>query len=468
MKKGVVTTYVLVFSAIFLVLMGGLFNFILFQLRQSANKIAWYESLEIAESGIHYYNWCLNNNVEESCESEKDYFDLDGNLIGHFSLNINSEINCSQEVKQDIESSGWTNDFPETIRTIAVSYGRVSVAKYAFLINDNVWAGADREIRGLYHSNGGIRMDGENQSLVTSAKQNWLCTDSFGCNYSSCPSGCVREGSACRCPGVFTTTSNSNSDLFQWPAPYFDFESITIDLAEIKNLTLSWPQNKYWPPSTDIDSGADGYHLRFLQDGMVEVWVITNLGRTWAYDLEDGWHYDYFTINSEYLFKTINLDPACSLIFVEDNLWIDGKVKGKVTVVSANLIYPAQETNVVLPGDIEYSALDGSDGLAVVGEQSILISPNSPNNMELRGIFIAQKGHFGRNHYPSNIKDKLEIYGAIVSNGRVGTKWTSGSVIVSGYRVRENYTDSDLVFNAPAFVPAITPDFQILDWEEVE
>ncbi len=463
-----IITYVLVFSAIFLVLMGGLFNFILLQLKQSAKKIAWYESLAIAESGIHYRHWCLNNNVEESCESEKDYFDLDGNLIGHFSLNINSEINCSQEVKQNIESSGWTNDFPETIRTVAVSYGRVSVAKYAFLINDNVWAGADREIRGLYHSNGGIRMDGENQSLVTSAKQDWLCADSFGCNYSSCPSACVREGNACRCPGVFTTTSNSNPDLFQWPAPYFDFESITIDLAEVRNLTLPWPQDKYWPPSADINAQADGYHLIFNQDGTVGVWIITDLDSDWAYDLENGWHNDYFSINSEYLFKTINLDPVCSLIFVEDNLWLDGKVKGKVTVVSANLIYPAQETSVVLPGDIEYSILDGSDGLAVVGEQNILISPDSPNDMELRGIFIAQKGRFGRNHYPWNIKDKLEMYGAIVSNGRVGTKWTSGSVIVSGYRVRENYTDPNLVFDAPAFVPAISPDFQILDWEEVE
>jgi len=87
--------------------------------------------------------------------------------------------------------------------------------------------------------------------------------------------------------------------------------------------------------------------------------------------------------------------------------------------------------------------------------------------MELKGIFIAQKGRFSRNHYPNNIKEKLEILGSIVSNGRVGTQWVSGSQIVSGYRQRESYFDSNLIYNSPPFTPYINPVFQIVNWREL-
>jgi len=122
---------------------------------------------------------------------------------------------------------------------------------------------------------------------------------------------------------------------------------------------------------------------------------------------------------------------------------------------------------VVLPGNINYTVLDGSDGLTLIGERNVLIGPQSPNQMELRGIFVAQKGRFSRNHYPNNIREKLEIYGSIISNGRVGTQWISGSQVVSGYLKRESYFDSNLVYDPPLFTPFIEPEFRILNWEEL-
>jgi len=463
-NKGIITTYVLVFGAIFLILLGGLLGFILLQLRQSAQKVAWSQSLHIAEAGINYYRWCLNNEVEQNCQSEKDYFDPAGNLIGYFSLETTKKEACGQIIQRRITSTGWTNDFPDIKRKVSVLYARESVAKYAYILNANVWIGSDHEIRGPYHSNGGIRMDGENQSIVTSARDTWLCTSSFGCNYLSCPTGCSQEGSACRCPGVFTTTDVSNPDLFSFPVPPFDFTGITIDLAQMKSVAKT--SGIYLPPSVDIDSNGKGYHIKFKNDGTFEAWIITALSPTYAYSIEEGWHYDYFTITSEYLYNTYTIPSACSAIFVEDNLWPEGKIKGKVTVASANLINPNLDTDVILQENIDYTVKDGSDGLTLIGQRNILIGPDSPNRMELRGIFVAQKGRFSRNHYPSNIREKLEIYGSIISNGRVGTQWISGSVIVSGYLKRESYFDSNLVYNAPPFVPYINPEFKIVKWEE--
>jgi hypothetical protein len=223
----------------------------------------------------------------------------------------------------------------------------------------------------------------------------------------------------------------------------------------------------YLPPSNTIDSRGKGYHLIFKSDGTVEVRIITRLSPTLAYSLEEGWHYDYFNITSEYTYNTYIIPPACSAIFVEDNLWPEGVVKGKVTLASANLINPNLDTDVILQANIDYSVKDGSDGLTLIGERNVLIGPNSPNIMKLRGIFVAQKGRFSRNHYSWNIREKLEIYGSIISNGRVGTKWTSGGQVISGYQKRETYVDPYLLYDPPVFTPFISLEYKIVNWQEL-
>jgi len=477
-NKGIIITYVLVFGAIFLILLSGLLGFILLQLRQSAQRVAWNEALELAEAGLNYYRWCLNNEVEANCLTEKDYYDPAGNLVGHFSLSIASTVSCGQSIQKKITSTGWTNKFSNIKRKVSALYARESVAKYSYILNDNVWVGSDQEIRGPYHSNGGIRFDGTNYSLVSSARENWVCTGSFGCGPKGLPGRGVGLGNCptdqcqvidkqCVCPGVFTDTYNPTEDLFSFPIPPFDFTGITVNLAQIKSLTQPYPQEKYWPPSTNIDSKGNGYHLKFKDNGTFEVWIITKLSSTHAYSLEEDWHYDYFTISSEYLFKTVTIDQNCPLYFFEDNLWPEGVVKGKVTVVSANLINPNLDTDIVVPGNIDYAVKDGSDGLTLIGERNVLIGPQSPDQMELRGIFVAQKGRFSRNHYPNNIREKLEIYGSIISNGRVGTQWISGSQVVSGYLKRETYVDPNLLYNPPAFTPFVSSQFKIFDWKEL-
>lgn len=465
-SKGIITTYALIFGSIFLISLSGILGFILHQLKQINQKIAWAESLNIAEAGVNYYRWCLNNEIEGNCQTEKNYYDSTGNLIGHFSLDIAATNICGQTIQKKIASTGWTNNFPNLKRKVRILYARESIAKYSYVLNDNVWIGSDHEIRGPYHSNGGIRMDGENQSLVTSAKDEWVCTSSFDCSPCPTAAGCRIEGTNCLCPGVFTTTKNSNPDLFNFPVPPFDFTGITIDLAQIK--TSAQNSGVYLPPSNSINPQGKGYHIKFKNNGTFEAWIITRLSPTYAYSIEEDWHYDYFTISNEYFYASYNIPSACSAIFIEDNVWPEGVVKGKVVFASANLINPNLDTDVVLLGNIDYAAKDGSDGLVLIAERNILIGPQSPDKMELRGIFVAQKGRFSRNLYLNNIREKLEIYGSIISNGRVGTQWVSGSQIVSGYLKRESYFDTNLIYNSPPFVPYISPDFKIINWEEIE
>jgi len=493
-NKGVIITYVLVFGAIFLILLGGLLGFILLQLRQSAQKVAWNHSLHIAEAGINYYRWCLNNEVEQNCQTERDYFDPTGNLIGHFSLETTSQESCGQTIQRRIASTGWTNNFPNIKRKISVLYARESVAKYSYIINENLWVGSDHEIRGPFHTNGGIRFDGENQSLVTSARDTWLCTSSFACNYLVCPSGCSREGSACRCPGVFTTTGVSRPDLFNFPVTPFDFTGITIDLAQMKKITKDEGRGLYFEPS-----GAEGYRIAIDGDNL-KVWKVlstTMLDKictvVGSKVICDGGTCEPECSHCQFD-KCVVRDPViktetgpiydgpipqdCGLIFFEDELWIgkadlESNIKGKITIVSANLINPNKTTNVWLQGNINYARDSQLDGLLLIAQRNNLIGLYSPDKMELKGIFIAQTGFFGRNHYPCAKyspyckREKLEIYGSIVSNGRVGTQWISGSQIVSGYLKRESYFDANLVYSPPVFTPSISYDFKLVGWEEI-
>ena len=468
MNKGVITTLTMVFGGIFVLLMAGLLGFIMLQHRGSLQRVALQESLHIAEAGLEYYKWRLlhfPNDLQDGTGQpgpyEHSYEDATSKVEGTFSLDITGTTQCGEVVGAVITSSGWVSQFLNISRTVSATYTRSSVADFAFLLNDNVWAGADREIKGPYHSNGGIRMDGENKSLVISAKETWLCTESFGCDPPETKAG------------VFTS-ANGNEELFSFPVPPFDFAGITLDLATIKNLTQPIPEGQgqglYFAPS----SSEMGYHV-VLNQTNIQVYEVTGVQDIFAYSSEEGWHWEDSEITSENLVGTYAVPSSCSTAFFEDTIWLEGDLQGKVTIVAADLVDPGTEANVWLPGDIEYSTTDGTDGLLLLSQHNALIPLNSPDSLELQGIFVAQTGHFGRNHYdcgwyPADcIKSNLEMFGSVVSDGRVGTKWSySWGGIASGYLQRENIYDPMQTLSPPPFLPLSSQEFELHGWEEVQ
>lgn len=461
-NSGVIVMLVLVFGSVFLILFSGLSGFILSQHKQSLEKASWNQALEIAEAGVNYYRWHLAHAPQDLQDGtglpgpyEHDYFDPEAGAVGKFSLEISGDVQCGLTSGIKIASTGWTDKFPNVKRKIATKYVKPTIADYSYLINDNVWVGADHEISGPYHSNGGIRFDGANNSLVSSAKEKWNCTSSFGCNPAQ------------EKPGIFG--SGSNSDLWRFPVPPFDFDGVTIDLANIKNLAKAG-QGLYFGPS-----GAKGYHLYLNDNRTADVYRINSLNRVWAYSLEEEWHWEYSVIAGESFLGNYSIPEGCGLIFFEDNLWVSSSaraslVKGKMTIVAADLINPNGKADIWLGGSIQYTVKDGSDGLVLIAQRNNLIVSNSPDNMFLDGVYVAQKGKFGRNHYAGSDmkKDKLVIYGSVVSNGRVGTKWTCSGIFCSGYNERESSFDSKMSLSPPPFLPATSEEHEFKEWEEVE
>ena len=463
-QAGYFVVLVLVFGAIFLTLISSLVGFIFVEQRVGLAKENREKALQIAEAGLDYYKWFLAHFPNDTTDGTgtvgpyvHQYDDPEGGAIGSFSLDVTGNEQCGVLSSVDIASTGTSDADPSFKRTVSGRYARPSVAEYAYILNSNVWAGSDRVILGPYHSNGGIRMDGTNNSLVTSAIQNWSCTSSFGCS----PTETVE--------GVFGDVTGSA--LWQFPVASVDFVGITTDLVAIKDLAQSF--GLYFEPT------ARGKRIVFLPDGTIDAYIVNAVGSVWGYDSTDGWNRDYHIITNDTFIGNFPVPSDCRLIFVESDVWLEGTIRDSVTIASANLIQPNVDTTIILNGDITYVSSDGSSGLTAIAEEDVLIPLLSPSDMLLNGVFIAQNGHFGRNHYttsgsykvPSDytsyvIQDSLSITGTIVSNGRVGTKWTSGESVVSGYLNRVNAYDRNLVSTPPPLTPYISSEYKFIEWRE--
>lgn len=455
MNKGIIITLVLVFGAIFLLLLAGLLGFILLQHRQSLQRVSWNEALDIAEAGVNYSRWHLFHAQKDfNFSGTYDYKDPEGKILGKYQLEITSPSGCDSAVK--IKSTGWTLKFPNTKRTLQVKYARPALAKYAFLTNSNVWFGEDEELKGPFHSNGGIRMDGEQNSLATSAKKTYICGPEHGCSPPQ------------EKPGIWGAGEGGEKGLWQFPVSNIDFDSIAQDLAKLKTEAQS--SGIYLS-----SSGFYGYHLKFKSNGTFDLYKVKGLKqKVWGYDGE-RWVYESNDISSEEFFKNYSLPSNCAPIFIEDNVWVDGDIKGRVTVVAAKLPdIPGQNAKIIISGNINY--VDSNSVLGLIGQKDILIPLYSPDNLEIKAALLAQKGHVFRYYYPNwkqepyktyAIRNYIETYGSIITN----TIWTFSWVddkgnVVSGYRETEMSYNPDLTYNPPPYFP-VSGEYEIVAWEEI-
>lgn len=469
---GYLLVMVLVFGSIFFLITTSFFGYVVSQGNLINQKVEMQRAIDVAEAGLNYYKWFLahypgdtTNGTGTPGPYEHVYYDPEGAAIGEFSLEVASSSFCGDISSIEVSSTGFTYEDPSVARTITARYARPTVAEYAYIINSNVWAGPDRVIVGPYHSNGGIRMDGTNNSTVTSGQSTWTCTSSFGCSPNSNRNG------------VFTTTGNPNTALFSFPSAPINFTGLTIDLSQMQDRAQN-AGGIYLPPS-----GASGYRVTFNAAGTITVRRVTGTTQSWGYTTEAGWVQERHVISSTAAVGTYTIGDSCPLIFAQDKVWLDGVVNKKVTIAAADVASAAINPSIILNDNITYTSATSS-GLLVIAEQDVLVGLSVPNNLTLNGIFIAQNGRFGRNHYCTNCNDggvnrgltttldpyvirgDLTINGTIVSNGREGTKWTSGGVHTSGFADRYNAYDRNLVISPPPLVPKTSDVFVVTDWKD--
>lgn len=470
--KGFILAIVVVFGAVFLTVGLALVGYLLEMQKAEQQRIEKEQAFAIAEAGLDYYGWHLAHFPSDLQDGTgaagpyaHSYADPEGGTAGTFSLSVNGNLQCGQPTAIDITSTGATAQNPTRTATVEGRYAKESVASYSYIVNSAVYAGSTRTIYGRYHSNNGIRMDADNKSTVESSVSTWNCTSSYGCSPA--------QSSA---PGVVGT--GSTPALWTWPVPQIDFASISVNLATLK--TAAQTAGIYYGPAAGTQ-GQRGYHLIFNGDGTVTVRRVTGTTAVWGESPTGVWAQEYNIISSEVPVATRTVPSDCGAIFIEDKVWVEGVVKGKVTVAAADLTGSGYNPDAILSNNITYTDYLGADGLTVVAANNVLIPLNSPDTMELHGVFIAQNGYYGRNYYcrgggcahsvPSSyqsdiLQSTLTTVGTIVSNGRTGTAWTSGGAIISGYQTRNDSYDGNLATDPPPFTPYTSSQFNFVRWRQ--
>lgn len=458
-NKGYLLVLILVFGAIFLSMVTAFISYIVKQHQVQVLNYNKEQALNIAEGGLNYYKWYLAHNPTDIKNGTNlpgpyvgVYSDPEVGPLGTYSLTIASSSACGEMYAVDINSTGNTYAYPAAGRKVYGRYSRPTVAEYAYIINSNVWAGSDRVITGPYHSNGGIRMDGTNNSTVTSGQSTWLCTPGYNCTPTSTKAGVFGSG--------------PNSDLWSYPAAPIDFTGITVDLSDMENKAKN-SGGKYIAPS-----GKAGYHVTFKSNGTYDVYKVNS-----KQNEPNGYAWGRYMhiLNGQTFVGNYSISATCGVIFVEDQVWLDGVVKGRVTIAAADVDTPGVDPSIILNDSITYA--DTSSGLLAVAEYDLLIGLVVPDDMVLKGVFIAQKGHFGRNYYDTSMPNAWQTYikrnsltmtGTIVSNGREGTKWIdSAGTYVAGFNTRINSYDRTLVSNPPPLTPKVSDEYKFIEWREM-
>ncbi len=452
-QQGTILIYLAVTMFIFSLVMLGLLGYATMELRVTRSTVTSEQAFQIAEAGVNYYQWHLayfpndfwdGNTSTTPGPYVHTYVDsATGQIIGKFALTITPPAVGSTIVT--IKSDGYISSAPLTDRLVTVRYGVPSLAQYAFLANGDIWIGDTENVSGQFFSNGGVKFDGTGNAPIMSAKNTYTCDDWQG---SPCP---ALEN------GIWGAAPQSTQNFWQYPVPNQDFSAITANFATLKTSAQS--AGVYLAPSN-----AQGYSLVFKNDGTIDFYTVTSLaaGEPSGEDTNFAWHNTSLDYQNRTLLYNKAIPPN-GIIYVEDNVWVEGTVKGKVTVAAAVLPYNSGTApNIIIPNNIVYAAKDGTNVLGLMSQQNILISYLSPNDLEVDGALIAQNGADQRWYYPGNTKNSITIYGSIASN--LTWTWSWDVPVDSGYINTFTNYDSNLLYGPPPSFPLSSSGYQQISW----
>jgi hypothetical protein len=469
-EEGMILPLVLVFGTIAMVIMGGIVSWAMINLQAGRQAVKREVAFQIAESGNEYYRWHLAHAPTDYQDGGTgagpyvhQFYDRGGSLIGNFSLTITPPLVGSTIVTiQSVGKSGG-NYFGK--RTIQTSLAKPSMAKFAVVANDNMRFGAGTVITGPVSSNKGIHFDGFANNLVTSALATYTDPD-----YSESPVFGVytRAGTMDPYPPAAVP---SRPDVFkvgrQFPVPAVDFTGLTADLSQMKTDAQA---HGFYLSS----SGAMGYDIVLKTNDTFDLYTVNSLksAPSGCTDSATGW--STWSINSKSATPTNHPIPANGLIFVEDNVFVEGQINSaRVTIAAAAFPdNPSTRKNIIVNNNLLYTNYDGRDVISLIAQNNINVGLYSQNILEIDAALIAENGRIGRYYYPpacspDDTKQTLTLKGMIASNLRYGFAYISGSV-TTGYQTRNLNYDGNLLLSPPPSFPQTSDQYTTLSWEELQ
>lgn len=492
-NKGSALAYILIIMSAVMIILVSMMQFVVSQLRYSQYEAAKEESLQIAEAGIYFYRWYLAHEVEGKTSSqvkdfwenqspfgvdspyEADYKDPQGDVIGRYSIEVVPPDPNSTIVI--VQSTGWMLKNPNLKRTVRVRFRRPSWSEYSVLSNANIRFGDGTEVFGPLHSNGGIRFDGISHNIVSSSQETYVDPDT----------GITR-------PGVWTAwddeyNDNMGGDVFQagkeFPVSEEDFNGVSADLALMK---------------TDANAGVNG-SIYFGHGGRGQHIILRDDGTFSARTVNQFNSFTKEITNYAGAASVFNI-PNNGVIFVEDNVWLEGIISNKRVTVAAADIVGGGGASVYIKNDIRYTNYDGSDILGIIGQNNVEVIRSSEDDLRIDAAMIAQTGRVGRFYYSAyyktgwgcgnqimdNItqwgcgtgwyvcpcgqsscedhKNTITLFGAMATNNRYGFAWGDSCPRNTGYVNRNLIYDNNLLYYPPPYFPT-SPEYSLDMWDEL-
>lgn len=494
-NKGQLLIPIIIFSAVAIIVMGGIMNWSRITIKANRELLLREAAIQIAEAGIDYYRWHLAHaptDYQDGTGGAGPYvhtiWDKDGNAIGQYSLSITPPPIGSTRVR--IESTG-TPAGSTISRKIRVEMAIPSLAKYAVAANDNMRFGEGTEVFGQIHSNKGIRFDGLIHNIITSALASYDDPDhnesgtdplEFGVHtHVNAPPGSGTNSAFRPLEAPPTNPVQTRTDVFevgrQFPVPAVDFTGLTNNLSTIKSNAQA--SGRYFAAS-----GAQGYRITLNTNDTFTVHRVNSLvslpsGCTNVQN-QTGWgSWSVRTSGSgaPTLIGTYAI-PANGLIFVEDNVWVEGTIDtARVTIAAGRFPdNPSNRPSITVNRNLRYTNTDGSDVIALVSQGNVNVGMDSDTNLRIDAALVSQNGRVGRFYYegdcdPYDIRSSITLYGMIASNIRYGFAYTGGSSCgsgtSSGYCDRNIIYDANLLYGPPPSFPLTSDKYEILSWEEI-
>jgi type II secretory pathway pseudopilin PulG len=488
-SSGLILVNVLVFSVIALIITMALVSWGTALLKSSEQIASSQQAFEIAESGIDYYRWHLSNLPSDyydgnaSTTSPGPYVhtfqDKNGTTIGQFSLLITPPATGTTVVT--VKSKGTTfgsSTLSNVSRSIQAQFAIPSFAQYAVVANAAMYFGAGTVIYGPVQSNYGIHFDGIAHNIVSSAVSEFVDPDlnngieQYGVYTTGDPTGNSSGG-----PPPLPPPADSSIFLAgrQFPVPVIDFGNITTDLHSLQ--ALADLNNSDYQIS---GNGYLGYYILLHTNDTYDIYKVTSLvslsnscssdaanlaGQTQA---NDGW--GSWSIANKTLLHSAVPFPSNGVIFVQDNLWIDGSINtARLTIAAGTL--PANVStykNITVNNNLTYTNFNGQDVLGLVSQNNINVGIASLDTQTIDAALIAQNGRVGRYYYSSNCgtgydRTTLNLDGMIASAQRYGFAYTDGT----GYVNRNISYDNNLLYGPPPSFPLATSQYSTISWQEV-
>ena len=508
--NGSILPFILIIMTVVLIILLSLLSYISAQMKYSYVQVEREKAFQTAEAGIYYYRWYLAHQIAGKTVQQiktfwqtgnplgvatpyrADYYDPEGGKIGSYEISVTPPDPNSTIVI--VKSTGWTDKKPDLKRIVQARFRRPSWSEYAVLANDFMRFGQGTEVFGKIHSNAGIRFDGLAHNIVSSALSTFDDPDhSGGAEFSVHthvnPPPQTGVNDTYRSAEAPPNTPAKRADVFlggrQFLTPTVDFNGVVSDLGNMKTESQIAGSGKYFDgtgvgrqiilktdgtfdayPVNAFDSGDSNSITSYIgtknSDGSGSscATTVTTAGpNTQCKDITSGQKcyckHDNYPI------------PNGGVIFVENNVWLEGTVNNKrVTIAAAKLSGSNTATMFLGNNNLLYTNFNGKDVLGVIGQNDIEIIENSQNYLTIDGALIAQTGRVGRDNYgSSDHKNSITVNGSLATNLRYGFAWTNG-VSDWGYTTRVLNFDNNLLYFPPPYFPTGT-EYAIDLWEEL-